>query len=201
MRLGSYSSLRASAYELLFGKSGREEMKRIVLIVGAAIGLGACQPAATPVADVEPGAEAPAAPEPAGPVEAATWDVELSPVLALKWGSDGLSISCEEAKGVLRLAFEPAWEKEGPFDKAVVHFGDKSFPVTIETPAVGTPDANRPVYVLPANADTVTAVMLANNARLVVSNQDGEQERGGDPTDNGAFDMFATTCAQINGLR
>jgi molecular chaperone GrpE len=49
--------------------------------------------------------------------------------------------------------------------------------------------------------DTVTAVMLANNARLVVTNQDGEQERGGEPNDTGAFDMFATTCAQINGLR
>jgi len=55
--------------------------------------------------------------------------------------------------------------------------------------------------VLPANADTVTAVMMANNARLVVTNQDGEQERGGAPDDTGAFDTFATTCAQINGLR
>jgi len=35
----------------------------------------------------------------------------------------------------------------------------------------------------------------------VVTNQDGEQERGGAPDDTGAFDTFATTCAQINGLR
>lgn len=175
-------------------------MKRIVLAASAAFGLAACQPATAPVEDATPAAETPAASEPEVPVEAAAWDVELSPVLALKWGSDGLSISCEEAKGVLRLSFEPAWEKGGPFDNAVVHFGDKSFPVTIDT-AAGTPDANRPIYVLPANADTVTAVMLATNARLVVSNQDGEQERGGEPTDNGSFDMFATTCAQINGLR
>jgi len=62
-------------------------------------------------------------------------------------------------------------------------------------------DRFSPVYLLPANADTVTAVMMANNARLVVTNQDGEQERGGAPDDTGAFDTFATTCAQINGLR
>ena len=177
-------------------------MKRVVVAVGAVIGLCACQPAAPPAAETAPAVEAPAPAGPDAPVEAASWDIYVTPVLALTWGSDGLSIACEEAKGVLRLSFEPAWEKDGPFDKAVVHFGDKSFPVAIDTSAVaGDPDRNRPVYVLPANADTVTAVMLANNARLVVSNQDGEQERGGEPDTSGSFDMFATTCAQINGLR
>jgi hypothetical protein len=176
-------------------------MKRTMLTLVAIASLSACQPSAPPVV------EAPAAPvqEPARPndvAEAMGWDVIASPVLTLAFSGDGLSIGCEEAKGVLRLSFEPAWEKEGPFDKAVIHFGDKSFPVTIDTSAAaGAPDANRPVYVLPANADTVTAVMLATNARLVISNQDGAQERGGEPTDNGSFDMFATTCAQINGLR
>jgi hypothetical protein len=43
--------------------------------------------------------------------------------------------------------------------------------------------------------------MMANNIRLSMTNADGEQERVGVPVDNGAFDMFATTCAQINGLR
>ena len=176
-------------------------MKRTMLALVALASLNACQPAAPPVV------EAPAAPvadaaQPDDVSEAMGWDVSPSPVLTLAFGGDGLSIGCEEAKGVLRLSFEPAWEKEGPFDKAVVHFGDKSFPVTIDTSvAAGAADANRPHYVLPANADTVTAVMLANNARLVVTNQDGEQERGGATDETGAFDMFGTTCAQINGLR
>lgn len=176
-------------------------MKRTMLAVVAIASLSACQPAAPPAV------EAAAAPveEAALPdevAEAMEWDVSPSPVLTLAFGGDGLSIGCEEAKGVLRLSFEPAWEKEGPFDEAVVHFGDKSFPVTIDTSvAAGEADANRPRYVLPANADTVTAVMLADNARLVVTNQDGEQERGGATDETGAFDMFATTCAQINGLR
>ena len=174
-------------------------MKRIAVAAGLFVGLGACQPAAPVVETVE--AEAPA---PAAPVEAPIpeWDVSLDPVLALASGGAGLTITCEEAKGVLRVSFEPAWEKEGPFDKATLHLGDKAFPVAIDAAAAKDAlDKYRPVYVLPANADTVTAVMMANNARLVVTNQDGEQERGGTPTDNGAFDTFGTTCAQINGLR
>lgn len=176
-------------------------MKRNVLALVAIAGLSACQPAAAPVA------EAPAAPvtETAGPDDGAApmaWDLSASPVLTLAFGGDGLSIACEEAKGVMRISFAPAWEKEGPFDKAVIHLGDKSFPVAIDAEAMKEGvDRFRPVYLLPANADTVTAVMMANNARLVVTNQDGEQERGGEPNDTGAFDMFATTCAQVNGLR
>ena len=176
-------------------------MKRTMLAVAAIASLSACQPAAPPVV------EAPAAPleeaaQPDDVAEAMGWDVNPSPVLTLAFGGDGLSIGCEEAKGVLRVSFAPAWEKEGPFDKAVIHFGDKSFPVTIDAAAMKEDvDRYRPVYLLPANADTVTAVMLANNARLVVTNQDGEQERGGATDETGAFDMFATTCAQINGLR
>ena len=176
-------------------------MKRNVLALVAIAGLSACQPAAAPVA------EAPAAPaaETAGPDDGAAptaWDVSASPVLTLAFGGDGLSIGCEEAKGVMRISFVPAWEKEGPFDKAVIHFGDKSFPVASDAAAMKEDvDRYRPVYLLPANADTVTAVMMADNARLVVTNQDGEQERTGTPAENGAFDMFATTCAQINGLR
>lgn len=173
-------------------------MNRIVLALVAAGGLCACQPEAEPIA------EAPVAEtlEPDAEVEATGWDVSLSPVLTLAVGGDGLSIACEEAKGVMRISFQPAWEKEGPFDKAVVHLGDKAFPVTIDAAAMKEDvDRYRPVYLLPANADTVTAVMMANDARLVVANQDGEQERGGSPNDTGAFDMFATTCAQINGLR
>lgn len=176
-------------------------MKRTMLAFVAIASLSACQPTAPPAVET---AAAPVeeAAQPDDVAEAMGWEVSLSPVLTLAFGGDGLSIACEEAKGVLRLSFEPAWEKEGPFDKAVVHFGDKSFPVTIDTSgAAGAADANRPHYVLPANADTVTAVMLADNARLVVTNQDGEQERGGTTDETGAFDMFGTTCAQINGLR
>lgn len=174
-------------------------MKRTILAVVAIASLSACQPAAAPAVEtVETEAPAPAAPEQAAAPE---WDVSLDPVLALTVGGDGLTITCEEAKGILRVSFEPAWEKEGPFDKATLHLGDKTFPVTIDATAKDAPDKYRPVYVLPANADTVTAVMMANNARLVVTNQDGEQERGGTPTDNGSFDTFGTTCAQINGLR
>jgi len=176
-------------------------MKPNILALVAIAGLSACQPAAPPVV------EAPAGPleEPARAedgAEATGWDVSVSPILTLAFGGDGLSIGCEEAKGIMRISFAPAWEKEGPFDKAVVHFGDKSFPVTIDAAAVKEDvDRYRPAYLLPANAETVTAVMMASNARLVVTNQDGEQERGGAPSDTGAFDMFATTCAQINGLR
>jgi hypothetical protein len=180
---------------------GVDQMKRNVLALVAITGLSACQPAAAPVP------EAAAAPvvETAGPDDGAApmrWDVGLSPILTLGFGGDGLSIACEEAKGVLSISFAPAWEKEGPFDKAVIHFGDTSFPVTMDATAKKEGmERFSPVYVLPANADTVTAVMMANNARLVVTNQDGEQERGGAPDDTGAFDTFATTCAQINGLR
>lgn len=174
-------------------------MARNVLALVTAIGLCACQPAAAPVVEAP---EVPA--EASGPDAAPSkgWDVSASPVLTLAYGGDGLTIACEEAKGVMRLSFQPAWEKEGPFDKAVAYFGDKSFPVTIDAAAIKDErDRYRPVYLLPANADTVTAVMMADNARLVVTNQDGEQERTGTPSDTGAFDMFATTCAQINGLR
>ena len=173
-------------------------MKRTMLALVAIASLSGCQPAAPlTVETAETDAPSPAAPEQLATPE---WDVSLDPVLALSVGGDGLTIGCEEAKGVLRVSFEPAWEKEGPFDKATLHLGDKAFPVTIDASA-STADKYRPVYVLPANADTVTAVMMANNARLVVTNQDGEQERGGTPTENGSFDMFGTTCAQINGLR
>lgn len=178
-------------------------MKRDLVAVVFGVSLSACQPAAQPVA------EAPVAPAPTGPVDDAptgpaesSWEVTLDPVLTLATADRGLTLTCEEAKKTLRLSFVPAWEKDGPFDKATVFFGDKSFPVTIDVSAQEDPlDKYRPVYVLPADADTVTAVMLGTNIRLVVTNQDGEQERVGEPADNGSFDIFGTTCAQINGLR
>lgn len=173
-------------------------MYRASLALVATIGLCACQPAAPVDAAVQPASAETTA---EAPVASAGWDVSLSPMLTLSNG-DGLSLTCEEAKGEMRLAFEPAWEKEGPFDRAVVEFGSASFPVKIDAAAIKTDlDRFRPVYVLPATADTVTAVMMANNIRLSMTNADGEQERVGVPVDNGAFDMFATTCAQINGLR
>jgi hypothetical protein len=176
-------------------------MNRNLVLLVALAGLAACQPAAAPVVGGRPVHVA----EASGPddgAQARVWALSTSPVLTLASGGDGLSIACEEARGVMRIFFAPAWEKEGPFDKAVVHFGDASFPVTIDAAAMkDESDLYRPVYLLPADADTVTAVMLANNARLVVTNQDGEQERSGTVDEAGVFDMFATTCAQINGLR
>ena len=164
--------------------------------------LSACQPASQRAAEAPtPPASALSPPAPSAPAAAARWEVSLDPVLTLTSGDDGLILTCEEAKKILRLSFEPAWEKEGPFDNAVVHFGDKSFPVNIDASVQKEKlDRFRPVYILPANADTVTAVMLATNVRLAMNNQDGEQERSGEPTDNGAFDTFGTTCAQINGF-
>jgi hypothetical protein len=173
-------------------------MKKASVALIASVGLCACQPTAPIEEATSPSSEAPTAD---APIASSGWDITLSPVLTLSNG-EGLSLSCEEAKGEMRLAFEPAWEKDGPFDRAVVAFGATSFPVAIDTASVKTEgDRYRPVYLLPANADTVTAVMMANNIRLLMTNQDGEQERAGVPADNGAFDMFATTCAQINGLR
>jgi len=42
--------------------------------------------------------------------------------------------------------------------------------------------------------------MLATNAAISLTS-DVEQIRDGMPDTGGAFDMFATTCAQINGLK
>lgn len=179
-------------------------VKRNVLTVCLIAGLGACQPTAdAPPASPSPAPSTPPAPSgPPEPAASAGWEVALEPVLTLSTGGDALVITCEEGKKELLFTFQPAWEKEGPFDRAAVHFGDTSFPVLIDASAQKTDqDRYRPTYVLQADADTVTALMMAANARLVVTNQDGEQERTGDPDDSGAFDMFGTTCAQINGLR
>jgi len=118
---------------------------------------------------------------------------------------DLITIACPEGKKELRVSFNPAWETgytkadgtvfNGPFDKAIVTFDDKAFEGVQDTSVKdGT------VYVVKADADSVTAVMLATNAAISLTS-DVEQIRDGMPDTGGAFDMFATTCAQINGLK
>lgn len=147
-------------------------------------------------------------PPPGMEAPAPQWEIEDSPVLALRYGTDGdVRIACEEGQKTLRVSIVPDWERgygkddgtvfDGPYDKATVTFGDKSFPAVLDPKPAD--DGTGTTYVLPADADTVTAIMLGTNARIVLD-ADG-QVREGTPDAGGAFDMFATTCAQINGLR
>jgi hypothetical protein len=196
-------------------------MKKTALIGSLLLCLVACKPA--PTSDEKAASSAPTpqstettntvTPAPASasasaPVDAATGNAGDSTwtlpdgISAIATKDGGLELTCEEAKKTLRISFSPAWEKDGPFDNAKIHIGDKSFALKIDETAQKEPsDRFRPVYVLPADADSVTAIMMATNMRLTMTNQDGEQERQGTPTDDGSFDMFGTTCAQINGLR
>lgn len=184
-------------------------MIRTLTLLSACLLLASCQPAATP--EPTPGVAAESAapsatPEPGGPTETNGWVVTDKPVFSLEqvWGSQGFTIACEEGKKQLRISFFPAWEGEGQFDKAIVKIGDKRFTATADpkslTPetSTGAPQT-RPEYVLPANADTVSAFALATSFSLAL--KDGSQEQAAQDDTSGAFDMFATTCAQINGLR
>ena len=60
------------------------------------------------------------------------------------------------------------------------------------------PSVGEWLNLLPADADTVTAIML-NNGIKVTLRSDG-QFRVGQETIEGDANLFATTCAQINGL-
>jgi hypothetical protein len=145
---------------------------------------------------------------PPPPAETApSWAIEEDPVWALRYGADGdVRIACEEGAKTLRVSIAPDWERgygkddgsvfNGPYDKAAIQLGDKTFEGTLATP---TDDGIGTTYLLPADADTVTALMLGTNAKVTLK-ADG-QTREGTPDASGAFDMFATTCAQINGLR
>ncbi|MBL9012213.1 MAG: hypothetical protein JNL56_13645 [Alphaproteobacteria bacterium] len=147
-------------------------------------------------------------PPPGMEAPAPQWEIEDSPVLALRYGTDGdVRIACEEGQKTLRVSIVPDWERgygkddgtvfDGPYDKATVTFGDKSFPAVLDPKPAD--DGTGTTYVLPADADTVTAIMLGTNAKIVLDAD--AQVREGTPDTSGAFDMFATTCAQINGLR
>lgn len=182
-------------------------MTRTITLTALCFFIAACQPAAPPQPKTEAAqSEATAAPETGGPAETNGWVVKDKPVWSLEqvWGSQGFTIECAEGKKQLRISFFPAWEGEGQFDKAVVKIGDKRFDATAEPQSL-TPETNtgapqiRPVYVLPANADTVSAFMLGTSFSLAL--KDGSQEQAAQNDTAGAFDMFATTCAQINGLR
>jgi hypothetical protein len=178
-------------------------MFRFLLIASATALLAACQPAAAPSPTAD--AAAPSAVSSDGPplpAQTKGWEVQGDPVLELTQviGDQSITVACPEAKRQLQISFFPAWELDGPFDNAVIAIGDKSFDVSPDktAPKQG-PEASRPIYLLEANADTVTALMLGDNIALKL--KDGSQDRTGKPDASGAFDMFATTCAQINGLR
>ncbi len=141
-------------------------------------------------------------PPPPQPLE---WDAdEIDGDWTLFYGGM-VQIACPEAKGQLRLTVLPRWNSlagaggaaplNGPIDKVTVTFGDKSFAAALDTAV-----ADKPVYVLPADADSVTAIMLAKNAVVTLASDTAQIREGREDT-GGAFDMFATTCAQINGLR
>ncbi len=147
-------------------------------------------------------------PPPATPPQPFAWDVGMEEELSLDYGNDddaAISILCPEGMKQLRISVTPAWEVgygkpdgsvfNGPTDKITVSFGDKTFE------AVQDPSMQEEMsYVMTADADSVTAVMLAKNAKVTLAS-DAEQTREGTSDEGGAFDMFATTCAQINGLK
>lgn len=186
-------------------------MTRMISLSALCLVLAACQPAAPPqsktdAAPVAAKTETTPTSDMGGPAETNGWVVNDKPVWSLVqvWGSQGFTIECEEGKKQLRISFFPAWEGEGRFDKAVVKIGDKRFDAAADPKSL-TPETNtgvpqiRPVYVLPANADTVSAFALGTSFSLAL--KDGSQEQAAQNDTSGAFDMFATTCAQINGLR
>lgn len=144
-------------------------------------------------------------PEPEMEVEA-VWVVDMDGVLTLRFGEGDVAISCAEGAGQLRISIAPDWERgygkedgtifDGPYDIAIVRFGETAVEASL---APASPEDVGTTYLVPANADNVSAIMLATNASVELK-ADG-QVREGAPDTTGAFDMFATTCAQINGLR
>lgn len=133
------------------------------------------------------------------------WSMPDGETMVLAFGGDGIQIACPEAKKELRISIAPAWEVgygkpdgtvfEGPTDKVTVSFGDKNFEAVQDASL-----KDEVVYVMPADADSVTAIMLATNATVALAS-DPQQTREGVADETGNFDMFATTCAQINGLK
>lgn len=108
-----------------------------------------------------------------------------------------LSVTCEETKKTLVVTAAPGPAQPLTRDTQVtVLLGSEAFTAT----AKAGPETSKAIAVtLPANATTVTALMLANNVTVRLT--DPALERTGAPTDTGAFDIFGTTCAQVNGLR
>lgn len=157
-------------------------------------------------------ASANAPPPPNAEEKAPAWTLGEGPILTLSWGTeDGIAIVCPEAAKTLIVSATPAWETdytmdngkvfEGPLDEVIVSFGKETFPATLVPKPADMKDEDYFVsYSLPANADTVTAIMLADNITVTLK-ADPQQSREGTPDASGAFDSFATTCAQINGLK
>lgn len=134
------------------------------------------------------------------------WDAD---VIDGDWAlsfSESIVIACPEAKKQLRITIAPAWEVgygrddgtvfNGPTDKVTVKFGDASFEA-VQDSAI----KDQSVYVLPADADSVTAIMRATNAEIILASDPQQARKGLADDEGGSFDVFATTCAQINGLK
>lgn len=172
-------------------------------LIGAsvAVALAACAPPRpAPKAAEQPAPAAAAVEAEAAPAVESGWTVPEGGVwrLVFQKGERKMTLQCEEGRRELRLTFFPAWTGEGPFMNAKIKIGALEVPAKAD-PRTALESQFRPAYVIPANAETVTAVMMADNVSL--SLPDGSQTRSGDPDASGAFDLFATTCAQINGLR
>jgi len=140
------------------------------------------------------------------------WRLGESDVLTLEWGADdGIAIICPEGKKVLEITATPQWETgytmengkifDGSLDEVTVSFGKVTFPATLVPKAADQKEEDYfPTYTLAATTDSVTAIMLADNVTITLKS-DPDQVREGTPDASGAFDTFATTCAQINGLK
>lgn len=121
------------------------------------------------------------------------------------YSGDTIVVACPDAQKQLRITVSPDWDVgkgaiqatpfTGPIDTVTVKLGDKSFEATQDAAV-----ADKVVYVLPADADTVSALMAATNVEVVLT-PNPTQTRIGNPSDDGTFDLFGTTCAQINGLK
>jgi hypothetical protein len=140
---------------------------------------------------------------------AADWMLAEGEVLTLLAGEDPtVVVTCPEARARLDITVIPAWEEgyatadggtfAGPYDKVDVRIGTTTVPAVEDPAATAASPYGGRSYTLPADADTVTAIMLGDNITVTLTS-DG-QERSGMIDSEGVLNLFATTCAQINGL-
>jgi hypothetical protein len=111
-------------------------------------------------------------------------------------GTTKISLKCAEAAHTLVITASPGAPAMLSGDTpATVILGKESFSATVKA---GAHTTDVLVATLPANATTVTALMFGDNITLKLAAP--EVERTGKPSDTGVFDLFATTCRQVNGL-
>ncbi len=179
---------------------------RVHVLAVSCAALMACAPPAAQKEAAKPTAPAPGAmsdgPPAANAPEGWTVTGDDPMTLAFAQGDLEFAVACALGTKDLRIRFAPAWEIPcgvTPDAGAVkVVIGAKTFDAQADAASLKE-NAFRPVYVLAANADTVRAFMTANTLGLRL--QTGEQERMSDADATGAFDRFAASCAQINGLK